>query len=207
MFLKKVIPSRVRNFLVNYLYNQRPLWRILKFLKKFQKYYRQLQALSILFIVILLDLTLFNYFLIFNVKPDVILATLIIFSAFFSLKWLAGFALLGGIFRDSMSMLPLGFNTVICILWVILARRMSQKFTVENIFIRSALLCAIILLNNLSLRLVIFVLGGNVANNIFLKIAIMQSVLTLLLALPMYKLFAYLLTNKPTRIAPEARYQ
>jgi rod shape-determining protein MreD len=169
---------------------------------EFQKCRKQTEAFLMLSIIMLLDATLFNHLRIFHARPDIILAALIIFSFFFALKWSVGFAFLGGIFRDSISILPFGFNTIICIFLVILAKRISQKFTVENIFIRSAMLFLIILLNNLIIQLILLTLGGTVVTNAFLRIAVTQSIVTLLLALPMYRIFGHLLSGESARLSP-----
>ncbi|MFH1339001.1 MAG: rod shape-determining protein MreD [Candidatus Omnitrophota bacterium] len=199
--------------ILNKLRNYRFRWVILRFRRKLQKYRSQEEALSALFVIMLLDATLFNYLRIFDARPDVVLAALIILSVFFTLKWSVGFALLAGIFRDSMSTLPFGFNTVICVLLVILAKWVSQKLKVENSFIRSAVLFLTILLNNIALGFILFVLGNAIAASIFLRVAVTQSVITLLLALPMYRFFTPLenprsltgLTGDASRIIPAAR--
>jgi len=175
--------------------------RSLKIIKRYRK---QFYALLILFIIILLQSTLLNYFRIFNVKPDAILAALVIFVPFFRLRWSITFAFFGGIFRDIFSILPFGFNAIIYILWIILANRISRRLSVENIFIRSALLCLIILLNNLALESILFVLGRSLIITTFLKIIFIECILTLLLALPMYKLFVYLLIDKSLQVASGA---
>jgi len=187
---------------LNKLRRQRLFSKLYRLRWELQKYRRQARALLVLFVILLLDTTLFNYLRIFNARPDIILATLIFFSFFFALKWLVGFAFLGGIFRDSISILPFGFNTIICIFLVILAKRISQKFTVENILIRSAMLFFIILLNNLIIQLILLTLGGTVVTNAFLRIAVLQSIVTLLSALPMYRIFGHLLSQEPVRLSP-----
>lgn len=190
--------------ILNRLRNYRSHRGILRFRRKLEKYRRQEEAFSALFIIMLLDATLFNYLRIFGARPDVILAALIILSPLFTLKWSAGFALLAGIFRDSMSTLPFGFSTIICVLLVILAKWVAQKLKVENSFIRSAVLFLAVLLNNIALGFILFVLGSAIAAGIFLRIAFTQSVITLLLALPMHRLFMNSFTGNSPRIIPAA---
>lgn len=167
-----------------------------KFLKIPKRYRRHIYAILVLLIIALLQSTLFNSFRILNVKPDAILATLIIFVPFFSLRWSVIFAFLGGIFRDIFSILPFGFNVIICILWVILAKQISRRLSLENIFTRGAMLCLIILLNNFAIWFFLFVLDRPIVIGNFLKIISLESISTLVLSLPMYILFTHLFMDK-----------
>lgn len=170
----------------------------MKNLKNYYTQYRkQIYALLVLFIIALLESTLLNHFRIFDVKPDIILAALVIFVPFFSLTWSVVFAVLGGMFRDIFSILPFGFNVVICVVWIILAKRISRQLSIESNFIRSAILGLIILLNNLTLQSILFVLAKPIAMGRFLTIIFIESITTLLLALPMYRLFLRLFMDEP----------
>lgn len=162
-------------------------------MKDIRRYRKQIYAISVLLIIIMLQSTLMNSFrIIFNVKPDTILAALIFFVPFFNLGWVVTFAFLGGIFRDIFSLLPFGFNIFICVIWVILAKQISRRLPVENNLIRCAMLCLIILLNNLVIYSILFLLNRPIAMIIFLKTVPIESILTLLLGIPMYRFFVYL---------------
>jgi rod shape-determining protein MreD len=161
-------------------------------LKVVRRYPQQLCALSILFIIALSQYTLFNYFRIFNVKPNVILAALIMLVPFFSLGWSVAFAFLSGILRDIFSGLPFGLELCLCIIWIILAKQIFRRLSPENNLIRSVILCLIIVLNNFATQSVLFVLDRSLSLDIFLKIVSIESILTLILALPIYRLFVYL---------------
>ncbi len=199
-FLFESIYGRLRAPLERILLRGRVIWN-LRFRKVLQaflvRYRKQIYALLILFIIALLQSTFLNYFRVFNVKPDIILITVIIFALFFNLRWLVVFAFLAGIFRDIFSILPCGVNVIICIFLVILTKQISRQLSVENKFIYSAVLCLIILLNNLILQSFLFVLDRPVVTGIFLKILFLESTFTLLLALPMYRLFERFLKEIP----------
>ena len=162
----------------------------------FQRFRKQMYAFLALFIIVLLQSTLLNYFRIFNVKPDAILASLVIYVNFFNLGWSLFFAFLGGIFKDAFSVFSFGFNTITCILWIILARQVSRRLSFENNFIRSGLLCLIILLNNLTLQSIMLVLGRHIVMADLLKVAAIESIFTLILAMPLYRFFVYLFMDK-----------
>jgi cell shape-determining protein MreD len=162
-----------------------------------KKYRKQIYAFSILFIIALLQSSLLNYFPIFNLKPDAILASLVLLVCFFSPAWSVIFAFLAGAFRDLFGSLPFGFNTLISIAWVVLAGRIFRRLSAENMFIRSAVLGLIILLNNLALQSLLFTLGRPLDMAAFLRILTVESMLSLLLALPMYRFFLYLFIDQP----------
>ncbi|MFC1658085.1 rod shape-determining protein MreD [Candidatus Omnitrophota bacterium] len=151
---------------------------------------RQIYALSILLVAALLQSTLFNYFRILNVKPDVILAALIMLIPFFSSGWSFALAFISGVFRDIFSLLPFGFNVFLCILWVILARQVFRRLSFENKLIRNCLLCLVVVLNNLILQSLFFILDKPLSLGIFLRILVLESIFTLVLAMPIYRLLA-----------------
>lgn len=165
-------------------------------------YKKQLKAALILFSVILLEFTLYGRLRIFGIAPDLSLAALVIYPLFFSLSHCLGFAFLAGILRDAISALPFGFNTIACLLWVILAKRISQKLAVEHILIRSAMLGVIILLNNLFMRLsanLFFTLYRQIdflPAAVFLINAFFQSALTIIFSLPIYRILRRLFLNR-----------
>lgn len=157
-----------------------------------KKYRKQIYGVLILFIVAVLQATLLNYFRIFNIKPDVILIALIVLVPFFSLRWSVIFAFLSGVFRDIFSSLPFGINVILCIIWVIVAKEISRRLSIEHKLVRSAIPCLIILLNNLALRSFLFALQKPIIIYTFLKIVFLECIFALLLILPMYRFFVYI---------------
>ena len=183
--------------ILNNLCNQRFLAQILRFFNRpFKRYHKQIYAFLVLFIIALLQATLFNYIKIFNLKPDAILPALIIFVPFFNLRWSVTLGFLGGIFRDIFSILPFGFNVIICILWIALAKQIFRRLSIENNFIRIIMLFLIILLNNFTIQSILFVLGKPIAIGTFIRIVSIESIISVLLAFPMYRFFAHLFMNK-----------
>ncbi len=159
------------------------------FKKPVKRYRKHIYAFLALFIIVLLQHSLFYRLRILNTGPDAVLAALVLFVLFFDLRWLVVFAFFGGVLRDIFSVLPFGFNVVFFVLWIILANQISRRLSVENNFIRSALLCLIILLNNLSMQFVLLVYSRPVGAAVFVKIFFIESMFTLLLSFPMYRAF------------------
>ncbi|MBU1871573.1 MAG: rod shape-determining protein MreD [Candidatus Omnitrophica bacterium] len=174
-------------------------------LRLFRKYQAELKALLMLFVAFFLQATLLNHFRIFNVKPELILAILVFYSFFLDFKPVLGLAFIAGVFYDLMSVLPFGFNTLIFILWVILIRLVSRKLAVENGLITGGVLCMIILLNNLTGQAVRYLLGISTGGNFFPIIAIIETLFTLLIALPIYNLLRHIFRLKPLQKVSLAR--
>ena len=153
------------------------------------KYRIQIYALLVLLSLALLQSTLLNYLRIFNFKPNIILAGLIICFLLFDIKSSVAFAFLLGVLRDLMSVYPFGFNTVICILWAVVVKRISKRLNVENFLVRNVMLFVIIVLNSLVMRFILFIPARSLSMGAFLRSMILEIIFTLALALPMYSLF------------------
>lgn len=173
------------------------LKHLAKALKKLKKYRNLVFALLIISIAALIQSTVLDYFRIFNIKPDIILATLIIFALFFELRWACITAFLGGGLVDLLGNLPFGFNTPIYILWAILANWIARKLTMENSFIRSSALFIIVLLNNLVTRFLFLLLGRPLLRpDEFLSSAIFEGIYTILIAYPLFRLYFRIVLRK-----------
>ena len=172
-----------------------------KLLGIFKIYRRIIFALLVLLLAAYLQSGLLNYLRIFYVKPDIILASLVLFVPFFDLRQLLMFAFLGGIFCDIFSILPFGVNIIILILCIFLAYKLTRKLSVENQIIRYTLLLVIILLKNLVFGLTFFILDKPIPAVVFLRIAFLESLITLLLAPAMHKLFLCLLQTRQEELS------
>jgi rod shape-determining protein MreD len=157
-----------------------------------RRYRQQICAFLLLLIIGLLQSTTLNYFPILDVKPDAILAALIMLAPFFSLGWSVAFAFLGGLFRDIFSSLPFGFNICLSMLWVILAKQIFRRLSAENGLIRNVTLCLFIVLNNLTMQSILFMFARPLSLGIFLRIVTIESIFTLALAFLIYRLFVHL---------------
>ncbi len=163
------------------------------------KYRKQLYAFLILSLISILQVTLFNYFRIFNVKPDLILSVLISYTFFLDFTWTVSFAFLGGVFRDLMEGLPFGYNTVLCIVWVVLSSRVSRRLSVEHVLVRNIIVCSIILMNNIVMRFILISLGNVIELGVFFRVVILECIFTLILFFSLYKLLKRFLTPNFSR--------
>ncbi len=137
------------------------------------------------FIIIALALglfqaTLLNYFSIFGVKPDLLLATVVIAGFFLELRWAIVFGVLAGIFKDAFGLSPFGLNILLFALWGYLVNKLSRKISIEDNIAAAVLVFIIALLQNIASGFVIIYSGSFVPFGIFLRIVFLSSLYTAL---------------------------
>lgn len=144
--------------------------------------------LAALLIASTLEVTILNYFRIFDVKPNLLLAMVVVASLVFDMKWALFFGLLAGILKDAFCSSAFAFNTLLFAFWTFLVVRLSRKVSVENSFIRVALVFIIVVLNNVLTRAIFVYLGKFIALGIFFKITFFESLYTLFISLLVFRI-------------------
>ncbi|MDI6606116.1 MAG: rod shape-determining protein MreD, partial [Candidatus Omnitrophota bacterium] len=95
----------------------------------------------------ILELTLFNYFKIFNIKPDLFLVCAVLASLFLEPRPAIALSLFAGLFKDSFSSNLFGINAVLFTLWSFLILKLNRKITLDNNFLRLGLVFIVALLH------------------------------------------------------------
>jgi len=142
---------------------------------------KKLIFISVIIIFVLLEATVLNCVNVFNVKPDLLLACVIIASLFLEPAWAIFLSIFAGILKDIFSVNAFGMNTILFFLWSLLIVRLSRKITFESNYIRLALVFIIAVLNNIVIRLVFLFLGNFISWGIFLRITFIESLYTALI--------------------------
>ncbi len=142
---------------------------------------KKLIFISVIIIFVLLEATVLNCVNVFNVKPDLLLACVIIASLFLEPAWAIFLSIFAGILKDIFSVNAFGMNTIFFFLWSLLIVRLSRKITFESNYIRLALVFIIVMLNNIVIRLVFLFLGNFISWGIFLRITFIESLYTALI--------------------------
>lgn len=149
---------------------------------------------NFIFIVIiiifgLLQTTILNYVNIFNIKPDLLLISVIIASLFFEPIWAISLSIFAGILKDVFSLNAFGMHTILFFLWSFLIIKLSRKITLDNNYIKLVLIFIIAILNNIIIRLIFLFLGNFISLGLFLRISFIE---------PLYTAFIFLLVLKFT---------
>lgn len=143
---------------------------------------KKLIFLSAIIAACLLEATVLNYFRVFNVKPNILLAASIIASLIFSANFALMFSIISGFLKDIFCSGQFGFNSLLFALWSFLVIRLSKKITLENNFIRLALILIAVILNSIATKFVFSYSGKIVPLGIFLRITFLESIYTLFIS-------------------------
>ncbi|MDD4894033.1 MAG: rod shape-determining protein MreD [Candidatus Omnitrophica bacterium] len=142
---------------------------------------KKLIFITAIIIAGLLQATVLNYISIFNVKPDLLLSCAVIASLIFSAPWAVFFSIFSGILQDILSVNAFGIHTILFALWSILIIKLSRKISFDNDYMKIALLAAVVLFNNIIIRLVFLFLNNFISWGIFLRITFIDSLYTVLI--------------------------
>jgi len=138
----------------------------------------------------LLQATILNYVNIFNIKPDLLLISVIISGLFFEPAWAISLGVFAGILKDIFSVNSFGVHTVLFFLWSFLIIKLSRKISFDSNYTRLALIFIIAIFNNITIRLILLFSGSFISWGIFLRITFIE---------PLYTAFIFLLVLKFTR--------
>lgn len=126
----------------------------------------------------LLQATVLNYIDIFNVKPDLLLISVVIASLFCASGWALFLSVFAGILKDILSVNAFGFNSLLFFSWSFLIIKLSRNITFDSDYIRLALIFVIAIFNNIITRLISFFLGNSISWGISLRIIIIGPLYT-----------------------------
>jgi len=120
-----------------------------------------------------------------NHLPDLLLICAII--AALSLPWKPALALaaFAGLFKDCFAANSGGINTLFFVLWSFLIIRLNRKITIDNNFMRALLVFIVALAHNTAGGITLLYLGTVVPPGIFLRIAVLNSLYTAAVFIPL----------------------
>lgn len=144
-------------------------------------------ALLIIIILAILQVTVFNYFRVFSVKPDLLLIIVVLAGLSFGLREALFFSILAGILKDIFSINAFGINTLLFPLWSFLTIKLSREVSLENNFIRAVLVFIMVVLNDIAARLINLTLGNFIPMGIFLRVTFLESLYTALVSLLVFR--------------------
>ncbi|MDD5730019.1 MAG: rod shape-determining protein MreD [Candidatus Omnitrophica bacterium] len=135
----------------------------------------------IIFGLCIFQVTWLNNFKVLGVKPDFLLAAVVIVSLNYS--WQEAFFLSAssGALKDVFGTGAFGINTFLFSLWSILIILLSRKISVENRSFTLMLMLCVALLNAAFTRLILAFSGNFIRWSVFLRVTIIESVYTTLL--------------------------
>lgn len=136
----------------------------------------------VVFIAVLFQLTFVDCFRIFNARPDFILICLVIVSLYLDLKWALILGVFSGLLKDVLSANSFGINTLIFPFLSFVLIKLSKKISIENNFVRSAVVFVIGLFYHGVTGLIFFSLGKfRLPVFFFLRATVLESLYTALI--------------------------
>ena len=131
-------------------------------------------------IACLLQVTILNYFKIFNIAPDLLLIFVVIAGLTFELRWALIFGLFAGLLKDVFSTNAFGINSALFVLWGYLIVILNRQIAIENNALRAGLVFIVALLHDILAGLVYLYSGNLIPLGVFLRIVILQPIYTAL---------------------------
>ena len=136
--------------------------------------------IAVIIIFALLQATILNYVNIFNVKPDLLLISVIIVSLFFKPRWAISLSIFAGVLKDIFSVNVFGLNLILFFLWSLLIIKLSRKMSFDSNYVRLVFIFIIAILNDIITRLIFIFLGNFISLGLFLRITFVESLYTAL---------------------------
>jgi rod shape-determining protein MreD len=136
----------------------------------------------------ILQTAFLNSFQIITVKPDLLLISVAIAAFNFDLKWVLIFGIFSGILKDALIINTFGINTLLFPFWGFLIIQISKKLSLENYYLRFALLIILVALNNVSLKSIFFILAKHIPWGVFLRVTFLECLYTALILPLLFKI-------------------
>jgi rod shape-determining protein MreD len=144
-------------------------------------------ALFIIIILAILQVTIFNYFRVFSVKPDLLLIIVVLAALSFQFWGVLFLSISAGVLKDIFSINAFGINTLLFSLWGFLTIKLSREVSIENNLIRAVLVFIIVILNDIAARLINLTLGNFIPMGTFLRVTFLESLYTALVSLLVFR--------------------
>jgi len=141
---------------------------------------KRLYFFPIIFACALLQVTLMDHFKVFNIKPDLILISMVMVNLLLSRPWAFTLSVFAGMLKDIFSAGSFGTNTIIFALLSFLIIKISRKISLENTYLRASLMFAVAIVSDIAIR-------PQVPALIFLRIACLEAAYAAILLPFVYK--------------------
>lgn len=143
---------------------------------------------TIIIILALVQVTILDYFKVFNVKPDLLLICTIAGALFFEFKPAILLALLAGALKDVFSVDTSIRDMLLFAFWVYLIKELGKRVPLENTSVRVFLVIAALIFSALINRGISLYALNPIPLGVFLRSIFLESLYTGLVSLMFFKL-------------------
>lgn len=160
-------------------------------------------AFLLIFTVYLIQVSAISEYLrVFNTKPDLLIASVAIFSFIFDLRKSIILALFAGLLKDTSITFPFALYSILFVIWILVIKYISNKLVIRKRLIRLGILALVILLNNLATEIALSLKDAALPAGLFLRTTILESIYTLIVAILLFRLISASRTfNSEVRLA------
>lgn len=113
-----------------------------------------------------------------GIKPDLLLISMVLASLVFDLPQAMTVSLFCGLMKDIFATSLFGPNVILFVVWSLLIVRLNREISIDNNYLRSALVFVVSLVHATSSGLIFIASGAVIPFGIFLKIVVVGSVYT-----------------------------
>jgi len=144
--------------------------------------------LLLILIAVFIEVAFLGSFRIFNAKPNLLLILVVIASLSFELRWAIFFCIIAGALKDIFCADAFCLNALMFALWSFLIAKLSREITIDNYLVSTILVFFVVFFSDIVIRLVFAYSGKYVPLGIFLRIAFLESLYTMLVAPLVFKI-------------------
>ncbi|MEW6101443.1 MAG: hypothetical protein AB1481_04030 [Candidatus Omnitrophota bacterium] len=128
----------------------------------------------------LLQLTVLDSWRIFQVKPDLLLVSMVWACFIFNFRQAFLLSIFCAVLKDTFLPWPFGINTILFPLWCFLIFKLRKQLTLDYAPLQIALIFIVTLMQNIATGLMLILMGYTIAAGIFLRIVGVGSLYTTL---------------------------
>jgi rod shape-determining protein MreD len=133
---------------------------------------------AVILAVAIFQISLGEALRIFNVKPELLLASVVLFTLICEFRLAVALGIIAGMLKDILSINNAAVNTILFPLWSILVIQAARKISLDTPARQGCLVAVVVMMNSLVLQLFIFPAGGKVPAGIFLRTLFLEPLYT-----------------------------
>lgn len=152
--------------------------------------------LAVIFAVLILELSVLNYFKIVGVKPNLFLIVVVMANLFFDFYWALLFSFTIGVLKDAFSVNAFGMNALIFLLLSFLIFWLAKKISIENNLVRLLVICIIVIISGIFNRLINAFGGSYLPLGIFFRVIFIELLYTVIISWLVFRLIGLSYADK-----------
>jgi len=126
----------------------------------------------------LLQVTVFDVFKLFNIKPDLLLISVVIAGLSFDFFWVLVYSLIAGAFKDIFGTNTFGLNTVLFVILGYLVSKANKEISIDFFLIRILVMAVVALASGIVNASALVYFGNIIPLGVMLRSIILNTIYT-----------------------------